>query len=384
MDKGSYKVWKSKDLVVTLGPSKLSRFFDPMFRFLLAPFAFLYGVAVTLRNKFFDWGWLKSEEFDIPIVCVGNLTVGGTGKTPFSEFLIERLAKRYCVALLSLGYRRRTKGFVEVAVNSSFLKVGDEAKQIKLKFPDIVVAVCEKRAEGIRRIRELHPEVNLIILDDGFQHRAVEPWVNIILMDYTRPIYHDHLLPWGTLRDPVSQLHRAHFVIVTKCPLDMNALDQRIVIKSLGLFPYQGLWFTRTIAGSVTPLFPDVAPEWVLAGDPVIVMAGIARPEPLIRSLGEEYNIVDTLIFRDHHPYRMRDLQKMERALAQAPPGTVIITTEKDAVKLTNRKRIPISIQRALHFIPIKTVFCGEGEKNFLQRVEKYVDANQKYSLLHS
>jgi len=355
-----------------------------MFRFLLAPFAFLYGVAIMLRNKFFDWGWLHSEEFDIPIVCVGNLTVGGTGKTPFSEFLIESLAQRYCVALLSLGYRRRTKGFVEVAVNSSFLKVGDEAKQIKLKFPDTVVAVCEKRAEGIRRIRELHPEVNLIILDDGFQHRAVEPWVSIILMDYTRPIYHDHLLPWGMLRDPVNQLHRAHFVIVTKCPDDMNALDQRIVIKSLGLFPYQGLWFTQTVSGSVTPLFPDMASEWVSAGAPIIVMAGIAHPAPLIRTLDKEYKVVDTLIFRDHHPYRMRDLRKMERALALAPPGTIIVTTEKDAVKLTNRKRIPLSIQRALYFLPIKIVFRNEGEKSFLPRVEKYVNANQKYGLLHS
>jgi len=355
-----------------------------MFRFLLAPFALLYGVAVVLRNKFFDWGWLNSEEFDIPIVCVGNLTVGGTGKTPFSEFLIEHLARRHCVALLSLGYRRRTKGFIEVAVNSSFLKVGDEAKQIKLKFPDIVVAVCEKRAEGIRRIRELHPEINLIILDDGFQHRAVEPWVNIILMDYTRPIYHDRLLPWGTLRDPVSQLHRAHFVIVTKCPASMSALDQRIVIKSLGLFPYQGLWFTRTVSGSITPLFPDVASKRLLTGDPVIVMAGIAHPAPLLHTLGEEYRIVDTLIFRDHHPYRMRDLRKMERALALAPSGTVIITTEKDAVKLTNRKRIPLSIQRALYFLPIKITFRDDGEKGFLRRIEKYVDANPKYGLLHS
>ena len=355
-----------------------------MLRLLLVPIAFLYNIAVTLRNKFFDWGWLKSEEFDIPIVCVGNLTVGGTGKTPFSEFLIEYFATRYQIALLSLGYRRRTKGFVEVAVTSSFLKVGDEAKQVKLKFPGIVVAVCEKRAEGIRRIRELHPEINLIILDDAFQHRQVESWVNIVLVDYTRPIYRDHLLPWGTLREPVRQLRRAHFVIVTKCPTDMTALDQRIVIKSLGLYPYQGLWFSQTLPGNISPLFPDMASARVEAGDPVIVMAGIANPKPLIHTLEERYNVVDTLIFRDHHPYRIRDLRKMERALKQALPGTVIVTTEKDAVKLTNRKRVPLSIQRTLYYLPIKMILYGDKAENFFQKIEKYVGANQKHSLLHS
>ena len=141
----------------------------------LAPFALLYGMIVAVRHKLFDWGVLHSQEYDIPIVCVGNLTVGGTGKTPVAELLIEHLSRDHRVALLSRGYRRRTKGYVEAETNSSFRTVGDEPKQIKLKFPDIVVAVCEKRTEGIRQIRERHPEVNLIILDDGFQHRYVEP-----------------------------------------------------------------------------------------------------------------------------------------------------------------------------------------------------------------
>lgn len=355
-----------------------------MFRFLLAPFAFLYGVAVTFRNKLFDWGWKKSEEFDIPVVCVGNLTAGGTGKTPVSELLIEHLARNHQVALLSRGYRRRTKGFVEVQTRSPFRDVGDEAKQIKLKFPNIVVAVCERRVEGIRRIREAHPEVNLIVLDDGFQHRYVEPWVNIVLMDYSRPIYRDHLLPWGTLRDRMNQLHRAHCVIVTKCPETLNALDRRIVRKSLGLYPYQNLFFSRTLSGSVTPLFPDMAEAKILAGNPAVVMAGIANPTPLVQSVGKHLDVVDTLIFPDHHPYRMNDLRKMKRILAKSPPGTIIVTTEKDAVKLTNRKRIPEEIQRALHFQPIKVTLLDGAEKDFFRKLDKYVSANPKYSLLHS
>ena len=355
-----------------------------MFRALLSPFAFLYGLAVTIRHKFYDWGFLHSEEFDIPIVCVGNLTVGGTGKTPVAEMLIEHLSRTYKVALLSRGYRRRTKGYVEATLRSSFREVGDEPKQIKLKFPDIVVAVCEKRAEGIRRIRQEHPEVDLIVLDDGFQHRQVEPWVNIVLMDYSRPIYRDHLLPWGSLRGRTNQLYRAHFVIVTKCPPEMNPLDMRIVTKSLALFPYQGLYFSSLSTGSITPLFADMASGQVLAGSPVIAMAGIGNPAPMIRSLRESYEVVDTLVFPDHHPYRMRDLDKMKKALESAPPGTIIVTTEKDAVKLTNRKRIPEEIQRALYFLPIKVSLTEDSKRNFLRKLDYDVRSNQKYGLLHS
>ncbi len=351
---------------------------------LLSPLAFLYGAGVHIRHKLFDWGVIASREFDIPVVCVGNLTVGGTGKTPMSEFLVDQLSRHYNVALLSRGYRRRTKGFVEVQVDTPFLDVGDEPKQIKLKFPDITVAVCEKRCEGIVHIRRLHPGVNLIILDDAFQHRQIEAWANVVLMDYNRPIYRDHLLPWGRLRDVPGQMHRANFVIVTKCPPEMNPLDMRLVRKSLGLYPYQSLYFSEMHNGAVSPLFPDCAAGSVPPAAPVIVMAGVASPEPLVEAMRRKYNVVDTLIFPDHHPYRMRDLDRMREALDNAPEGTVIITTEKDAVKLTNRRRIPPEIQRALYFIPVYIEFLEGSEEDFLKKLHHYVRSNQKYGLLHS
>lgn len=355
-----------------------------MLKVLLYPFAQIYKLIVAVRHKLFDWDILHSEEFDIPIVCVGNITVGGTGKTPISEFLISYLSDNHRVALLSRGYKRRTKGYVEAEVNSSFLSVGDEPKQIKLKFPDIVVAVCEKRVDGIREIRKRHPEVNLIILDDGFQHRYVEPWVNIVLMDYTRPIYRDEFLPVGTLRDFKGQLRRANFIVVTKCPQDINPLEMRIVNSNLGLFPYQSLHFTIFKEGRIAPLFPDMAAGTVPYSCPVIAMAGIGNPDPFVNSLAGRYNIVNTLIFSDHHPYRMRDLAKMKKLLDQSPANTIIVTTEKDAVKLTNRKRIPEQIQRALYFIPIEVSFANDSQEEFLRKLNMYVKSNQKYSLLHS
>ncbi len=351
--------------------------------FLGAPLAFLYGLAIDIRHKLFDLNLLKSEEYDIPIVCVGNITVGGTGKTPVTEYLIEQLAGRFRVAVLSRGYKRKTRGFVLATVRSSFRQIGDEPKQIKLKYPEIPVAVCEKRTEGIRRLREAHPEVNLIILDDAFQHRYVEPWVNIVLMDYNNPVYRDHLMPWGTLRDRRRQLNRAHFVLVTKCPPDMNPLDMRLVRKSLDLYPYQSLYFTRMKPENPLPLFPDQVQKPLNAGDPVLVLSGIANPTPFIRSLSPRFKVVGQRLFEDHHLYRMSDLEELLEQLKQLPPDTKIMTTEKDAVKLTNRKRIPVEIQRRLYYLPIRVHFVGGCEPDFLRQLEQYVISNQKYHILH-
>ncbi len=354
--------------------------------FFSAPLAFLYGLVIDIRHKLFDTKVLKSEEFDIPIVCVGNLTVGGTGKTPVTEFLVEHLSADYNVAVISRGYRRKTKGFVLATTESSFRAIGDEPKQIKLKYPHIPVAVCEKRVEGIKRLREIHPEVNLIILDDAFQHRYVESWVNIVLMDYNNPIYKDKLLPWGRLRDRRSQIARAHIVLVTKCPENVKPLDLRLVNKYLDLFPYQSLYFSRMIPAGILPLFPDRAAEMnmrIKDGNPVIVMTGLANPASFINSVGKKYKIVNKLIFEDHHTYRMRDMAKLEDMLKNAPESTFIVITEKDAVKLTNGKKIPLEVQKRLYYMPITVSFLGDTEDNFLSQVNLYVRTNQKYSLLH-
>ena len=346
------------------------------------PLSWLYGMVVHIRHKLFDLKILRSEEFDIPVVCIGNLTVGGTGKTPVAELLIERFSEHYRVGVLSRGYRRRTKGFVLSTPTSSARTIGDEPRQMKLKYPSVPVPVCEKRAEGIRLLRKAHPEIELIILDDAFQHRYVEPWVNILLMDYNNPVYRDRLLPWGRLRDTRNQIHRANFVLVTKCPDDLNPLDMRIVINSLGLFPYQSLYFTRMRQGEITPLFADRAVGKVREGDPVIAMSGIANPVPLLENLRKRFDVVAELTFDDHHTYRLSDMRRLE-ALFAAYPDAVVLTTEKDAVKLTNRKKVPEAVQQRLYYVPIHVSFVADSESEFLRQLELYVRTNQKYSLLH-
>ncbi len=349
-----------------------------------APVAFLYGIAVSVRHKMFDWKILRSGEYDIPIVCVGNLTVGGTGKTPVVEMLIRRLRGEYKIAVLSRGYKRKTKGYLEVETGMSFIKTGDEPKQIKLKYPDIVVAVCEKRTEGIDRIRRRHPEVDLIILDDGFQHRWVEPWINIVLMDYSRPVYQDHLLPWGTLRDRVSQMHRANYVLTTKCPADMNPLERRIVRKSLKLYPYQELYFCNTTIGQPVAMFPEGAGRTVRQGANVIAMSGIGNPAAFDEGLAELYRVVGSLRYPDHHPYRSRDLREMQRALDAAPADSVIVATEKDAVKLMTSKKIPTEIRERLYYQPIKVTFFEDTEFDFINKLKNDLRTNPKERFLHS
>ena len=347
-----------------------------MLKCLLAPAALLYKAGVTFRHRLFDWGILKSEKFDIPVICIGNITVGGTGKTPMAEMVIAYMSQMHRVALLSRGYGRRTKGYLEVKANSRYRDVGDEPLQFKLKFPDTVVAVCEKRADGIRRICAEHPDVDLVVMDDGFQHRYVEPKVNIVMIDATRPVQHDRMLPLGTLRDLPEELHRAHYFVVTKCPEKMAPIDRRILRKVLIQVAYQRVYFTRFESFMPQPLFPDAAPgEPLVQGQRVIALSGIGSPKPFLAALRESYEVVAEMTLDDHHVYKVRDLNRL-RELLDRFPGAVIVTTEKDAVKLTNRAKIPQEIQRRIYYLPINISFIEDSATDFLQKLEEDVRGN--------
>ncbi len=347
-----------------------------MFKFLLAPAAALYKLGVTFRHRLFDWGILKSERFDIPIICIGNITVGGTGKTPMAEMIISYMSHSHNVALLSRGYGRRTKGYREVQSGAHYRDVGDEPLQIKWKFPNIVVAVCEKRVEGIRRIRAEHPEVDLIIMDDGFQHRYVDPKINVIMVDATRPIQHDKMLPQGTLRDLPEELHRAHYFVVTKCPERMAPIDRRILRKVLIQVAYQRVYFTCFETFMPQPVFADEVEQGALThGCEVIALSGIGNPKPFLQTLHERYQVVAEMTLNDHHVYRVRDMRALEEHL-RAHPGAVIVTTEKDAVKMTNRERIPEAIRRHLYYLPINISFIEDSATDFLQKLEEDVRGN--------
>ncbi|MBR5465541.1 MAG: tetraacyldisaccharide 4'-kinase [Alistipes sp.] len=343
---------------------------------LYVPLSLLYSMAVNFRHRLFDWGVLKSEKFDIPIICIGNITVGGTGKTPMAEMLIAYLKRTHCVALLSRGYGRRTKGYREVAVDAHYREVGDEPLQIKRKFPDTVVVVCEKRVEGIRRIREEHPEVNLIIMDDGFQHRYVQPKINVMMVDSTRPIQSDRMLPAGTLRDNPEQLYRAHYFMVTKCPEKMAPIDRRILRKVLVKYPYQRIYFTRFESFSPQPVFRDEADIVPLKQrGKVIALSGIGNPKPFLSTLHENYQVVEEVTLKDHHVYRVRDMQLLEELLKQHP-GAVVVTTEKDAVKMGRKGKIPALVRQSLYYMPIDITFIEDSATDFLQKIEEDVRNN--------
>lgn len=343
-----------------------------------APLSWLYGMVISIRHKLFDVGMLKSESFDIPVVCVGNITVGGTGKTPHVEYIAGLLAPHYKIAILSRGYKRKTKGFVLSEPRSSCASIGDEPKLLKLKFPNIPVAVCEKRPEGIRRLRRAHPDIELIILDDGFQHRYVKPQVNIVLMDYNRPIYEDHLLPRGRLRDLRSSIDRAHIVIVTKCPKDTKPIEMRLVSKHLDIKPFQSLFFTSVTPAAPRPIYEGIGHP-LMRGQDAVVMTGIANPEPFVRQTKESFNVVDTLIFPDHYTYKRKDLATMEEAAAKGAPDTIIIVTEKDAVKLSSSKKIPDNVRKRLYYVPIRiefmTNFRRNNEEIFVEALNGYIEA---------
>lgn len=328
-----------------------------------------YGAAIKLRHLLFDMNILHSEKFNIPIICVGNITVGGTGKTPTVEMLVEHYSEYYNVAVLSRGYGRATKGYRVVTVDDTYRNVGDEPLQIKRKFPNITVIVCEKRAFAIHRIQEEFPDVNMIIMDDGFQHRYVEPLVNIIIVDAARPVYRDHLLPYGQLRDTTDSLSRAHYFIVTKCPENMKPIQMREYRMWLQEKPSQEIFFSRMQTIEACSVFAEVEGT-VPNGADVIAMSGIGDNEAFNKGLKMRYNVVETIDLDDHHSYRMSDLKRMSGAL-ERHPDAVIMTTEKDAVKLVNSKAIPQELRDKLFYEKISMRFLGESRMELFARIDK-------------
>ncbi len=342
---------------------------------ILSILAGLYSFAIAMRHKLFDWGILKSTEYDIPIICIGNITVGGTGKTPMTEMIVSYMTKSHTVAVISRGYGRKTKGYLEVTEQSHYRDVGDEPLQIKLKFPKVIVVVCEKRVDGIDQIRKKHPDVNLIIMDDGFQHRYVEPKINVIMVDATRPPHEDKMLPLGRLRDRFDALHRAHYFIVSKCPDNMTPLDRRIMRKVLVSMAYQEVYFTRLESFKPVPVFPEGNDKEVKLSSDVIAVAGIGNPTPFIGSLQKSYNVVDAIMFNDHHVYKMKDINLISEKL-KINPGSVIITTEKDAVKLIKSNKIAIDIRKNIFYIPINISFVDDSKVDFLKKLHQDVIKN--------
>ncbi len=338
---------------------------------ILKPLSRLYITGVKIRHWLFDRSILRSEEFDIPIVCIGNITVGGTGKSPMSELLLEELSPKHKIAILSRGYGRKSRGYIEVKEEDNYLNVGDEPLQIKRKYSDVVVVVCEKRVEGVRRIIEEHPEIELIVMDDGFQHRYVKPWINIIMVDARRPISSDEPLPLGSLRDTPHALHRASYFVVTKCPESMTQSERKKMREELIVEPDQRVYFSRIVNLDPTATYPDIAPPFDPSAS-VVAMAGIGNPKPLLETLRDRYKVVEELIYRDHHSYTPEDIERITRRLEEKP-NSVIVTTEKDSIKFLASDDITQIIKERLYYTPIRIKFIDGEPTEMLTKIKNYV-----------
>lgn len=359
----------------------------------MLPLAVLYQIGVAIRNWLYDFGILKSRSFNIPIVSIGNLTVGGTGKTPHAEYLIRLLKGKFEVALLSRGYKRKTSGYILSTPESTANQIGDEPCQMKKKFPMVQVAVDANRCEGIDRLCKLdNPKIEVILLDDAYQHRKVEPGVNILLTDYNNLFSDDYMLPAGRLREPAGRKDRADVVIVTKTPQNIKPMDLRVISSKLQLKPFQKLYFSTFVYGQLVSM-EDVQKTYARAeiktDDQVLLLTGIADPKTITEEVKSYTSNVETMTFGDHHHYSKADIQKVYLAFKKMKEkeedGTRVwvITTEKDAVRLMNMA-LPEDMLAHMYMLPIEVEIMNNEQETFNQYIINYVTTNKRDSILSS
>ena len=353
----------------------------------LIPLSWLYGIGVGFRNQLFNIGLLKQHDYDIPIISVGNITVGGAGKTPHVEYLIRLLKDKVKVAVLSRGYKRKTHGYVLANDSSTVTDIGDEPYQMKQKYQDVHIAVDKKRVDGIAHITgdaETN-DTDVILLDDAFQHRYVKPGINILLVDYHRLIIYDKLLPAGRLREPQSGKNRADIVIITKCPKDLKPMEFRVLTKAMNLYPYQSLYFTTIEYESLTPLFAkekSTIEKEALGDKHVMLITGIASPKQIIIDLKPHVKEMTTLAFSDHHQFKSKDIMKINETFNAIKGEKIIVTTEKDATRLEQLDGLSEEVKQNLYVLPIKVKFMINQEEEFNDKIIDYVRKNSRNSIL--
>jgi tetraacyldisaccharide 4'-kinase len=323
------------------------------FRYLLLPFSLVYGAIVWIRNWMFDKNILHSSEFNFPIICVGNLAVGGTGKTPMVEYLIRLLKNNYNTATLSRGYKRKTKGFAIADEHTTALEIGDEPMQFRQKFPEVTVAVGEERLVAIPQLLHDRENTQVIILDDAFQHRHVKAGLNIILTEYENLYTRDFMLPAGDLRDVKRSIKRAGVIIITKCPANITIEEKNQLINEVKRDALQQVFFTTTVYAKPYHLFSKEEKE-INMETSVLLITGIANPQPLKELLTKSVHTYDMLRYADHHIFTIDDLEDIKAHFERITiANKVILTTEKDAVRLekfrTELQSFPIYVIAVQH-----------------------------------
>lgn len=347
-------------------------------RMLLFPFSFIYFAGIWCRNRLYDKNIFKSSSFNLPIICVGNLSMGGTGKSPMVEYLVRLLKKDFAVATLSRGYKRKTKGYALAKENTTALEIGDEPMLFHIKFPDIAVTVGEARLEAIPQLLHDRPDTNVIILDDAFQHRAVRAGLNILLADCNNLFTRDWYLPTGDLRDEKISYQRADLLVVTKCKPDMSVEEKKSIEIEIDPFSHQQLFFS-TIRYGVPYHIITEAQYQIIHNLEVLLVTGIANPRPLKRYLDENAGIYHHISFSDHQIFTIDDLKDIIQKFESIQAGSkIILTTEKDAVRLEKFKNVLKDLP--LYVIPIEHDFLFNDARRFNDLVKVFIQDFNHYT----
>ncbi|RDC54477.1 tetraacyldisaccharide 4'-kinase [Pedobacter chinensis] len=345
-------------------------------RLLLLPFSLIYGMAIVLRKKLYDWGLMRSVKFNLPIICIGNLAVGGSGKTPTTEYLVRLLAE-YRIAILSRGYGRKTKGFILADDNATAESIGDEPLQYYQKFENITVAVCEDRVKGIEKLKENH---DLIILDDAFQHRAIRAGLNILLFEFRKLGTLQFLLPAGNLRDVFASRKRADVLLVTKSPVPLLPVAQQASINELQPNNTQKVLHSYLKYGDLQHLYNNESrPLESIKDFEIFLLTGIANPDPLIEELEKYSKTIKHEEFSDHYAFKINDIRKFKSAFeAGSKKEKIIITTEKDSKRLKAAGFKDLLVNLPVYFLPIEVDLFEEDKITFDELILNYVKSDRR------
>jgi len=346
---------------------------------LLLPLANTYGCVTYVRNKLFDWKVLPSEKYELPIISVGNLSAGGTGKTPQVAYIARLLQDTHSIAILSRGYKRNTKGFNLANEHSTHEDIGDEPLQYKKNYPDILVAVDESRRSGIEILMRHFPDLQAIILDDAFQHRYVSPGLSVLTTDFHNLYASDYMLPSGSLREFRKGARRADIILVTKTPKTLSPITVRRITDLLKPLDHQQLLFTFIDYGNLIPFYGDRDEELVVNCNNVLLFSGIANSYPLKDYLTTQYKNIFSIQFPDHHAFRKKDIMKVRKNFNEILSNKkIIVTTEKDAMRLKTPGLEPLIKDLPIYFIPIEIKFHNEDNIIFDARIKDYVRKHQR------
>ena len=349
-----------------------SNWFLKSFRILLLPFALLYGLIIWIRNWLYQNKIFRSSSFGLPLICVGNLSVGGTGKSPMVEFLVRHLKNHFKVATLSRGYKRKTKGYALANAETTAIDIGDEPMLFHRKFPDIPVAVGEERIVAIPQLLHDRPDTQVVILDDAFQHRSIQAGLNIILTDYGNLFTRDFFLPTGDLRDLPGSYKRADIIVVTKCKPDLSLQERQEIIKEIKPLTHQKIYFS-TIAYGTPYHITKGSFTFINEQTEVLLVTGIANPRPLKKYLEERIQTYYMMHYNDHHIFTIDDwrdvVKRYERIDAEKK---MILTTEKDAMRLMKFKAEINGMP--FYVMPIEHRFLFNEEVEFTQRVVQFIE----------